>query len=132
MKSVRTHLAETHQEAADFHTKMAKSHYAIAKCMTKGSGDGFQKDVAAEHENMAQHHENAAAYHVDNCKAMKAADVEFSKRLVPDNISSVASSNAPSEAFGIRAIPRPGQPDPNLEKAAVPPEFRHLVEISEE
>jgi len=52
---------------------------------------------------------------------------------MPDRFSVIAPSDAPDSAFGIRAVVRPGQPE--FSKAtldAIPAEFRHLVEISDE
>lgn len=52
------------------------------------------------------------------------------KKIVPDSISSVIPSDVPT--FGIRAIPRPGGPAPSIDKAAVPPQFRHLITTDDE
>lgn len=54
------------------------------------------------------------------------------KKIVPDSVSSIPSGDTPG--FGIRAVPRPGAPSgpSTVDKAAVPPEFQHLVQFDDE
>jgi hypothetical protein len=119
------------EDAAAHSTTMAKGHRAAEKCF-KARGADFS-DAAEAHGTMADACEKDAENHMANCKALKAAIAADLAKLRPDSISSVAGSDAPAEAFGIRAVPRPGAPDRGaFDKAAVPAEFRHLLGTSEE
>jgi len=106
---------------------LGKQHEQLAACF-KSRGDDFQ-DVATAHSQ-------AAAVCADGVDASKSLDDTLSKGMIPDSISGIPRSDVPDSGFGIRAIPRTGQPDPSgLDKAeidAVNPMFRHLVQTAED
>ena len=60
---------------------------------------------------------------------LRRVDEALGKKIVPDNISSTIPTDVP---FGIRSVSRPGQPDLGIDKAAVPAQFQHLVELNDE
>jgi len=149
MGTVREHLAnfhaaahEHHKAAAEHHTEKAahherwgKSFGSMAKAASADDGKVYQ-DVADTHHAAAKSHAQFAKDHAGYAEFHKSAAAECMKahesnmnKIAPDNFSSVIPSDAP---FGIRSVPRPGQPDLDLDKSAIPVQFRHLVEFGDE
>jgi len=92
-------------------------------------------------EKAASHHTVAAAdlrelagYHAAQAEVLKAAIAADLQKVQPTGVSVVPRFDAPTGAFGMAAPigPRAGQPDVDFDKAAVPPQFRHLFEINED
>jgi hypothetical protein len=158
---MKEHLAEAYQSATAFHKSMKqqhdglskkhehaeKSHMALSKCFTtmgkaSSGDDGFQNiaehhaALAGDHGTMSEHHASLAKFHGDAADkasgfasdCTKANETDLAK-VVPDNISSTIPSDVP---FGIRSVSRHGQPDLAFDKASVPAQFQHLVELNDE
>jgi hypothetical protein len=135
MATVREHLSDVHSTMAKQHTTMAASHAHLAKCfsgMAKASGgdDGeMYKSMADEHGKMCKTHTDAAAYHTECAQECAKAHADSLNKTVPDGFSSIAPSDVP---FGIRSVPRAGQPELSkgagvVDASSVPLEFRHLI-----
>jgi len=121
--TTREHMKAFHTAAADHHVKMAKSHKQLAGLFGKAAGMDNSQDVSDEHTAMSKSHTEMAEHHLEMCKSVgDAMDKSAGDRMIPDAISSIPRSFP-------TAVPRYGQPD--LSKAKVPEEFRHLVEIDE-
>jgi hypothetical protein len=126
MESIRSHFSKVHEHLANHATAMAGLEESEAtRCQSAGD-----KECAAHHTAKAKELHKFATTHGDWASMMKAADAEFEKRLVPDSISSVASADIP---FGIRSVPRSGAQaaDQGINKAAIPPQFQHLISSDE-
>ncbi len=124
-------IMEMHKAAAEHAVEMAEGHRNAEKCFA-GMGKGFEK-AAEAHGMMGASCEKAAANHLANAKAIKSSIDEDLARIVPDGVSSIAKTDAPETAFGIRAVPRHGQPlDREDVTKNVPPVFRHLVSGGDE
>src|SRR5579863_3108067 len=114
MATIRQHLQEMHQAASENHAKLADACGDVSKCFSSMSkaapssdGETYAK-IASAFDKMAKVHAAAADAHAgfaDDCE--KAHQDALEKTLVPDRFSSIA----PSDNFGIRAVPRNGQPD---------------------
>jgi hypothetical protein len=144
-KSVREMFSKTMEDSAASHIAQAKLHKTQA-AMCKAQGDGldeghemkpFLEKSAAHQDALAQAHTDAAEADLQNAAECMKAHQEYEdalrKQIVPDSISSVATQNAPPEAFGIRAVPRPGSPaSDEVAVKDVPAEFRHLISSGEE
>lgn len=117
------HLADAAKHAATLGTAHRTKHTE--------TGDNFHKVEAEAHEGMSECLKSASASCNECAEAMKAEiDSTLGKTIMPDKISSVMRSDV--EGFGIKAVVRPGQPDrTEIDRSAVPPEFRHLVETSD-
>ncbi len=135
MTTIRQHLQEVHKAAAEHHAALADHSSKLEECfsgMGKAAGepDGAMYHKVASHFGaMAKVHADASDAHAgfaSDCE--KAAEADLNKR-VPDSISSVIPSDVP--AFGIRSVPRTGQPDLAKTIARVPEQFRHLVSMDE-
>jgi hypothetical protein len=124
---IKEALKKLHEDAAQHSIAMSKGHLATAKCL-KARGADFA-DAAAAHGAMADACQQDAENHLVNCQTLKAAIAEDLNKIVPlDGISSVGKVDVPAEAFGIRAVSRPGAPDPNtIDRKSIPSAFRHLV-----
>lgn len=125
--STRHYLADNADHFSKLHKALGDLHDAEAERYEKAG------DMAASEHHAAYATElHKSSAHLAACaSAMKAAQADFEKRLVPDNVRGTTPSNAPPEAFGMRAIPRTGAP-PLVDKASVPLQFQHLVEISDD
>jgi hypothetical protein len=128
-----TQAAKTHQALSDECSGLAECFGSMSKAAAKNDSPVYAK-AAGHFGKMAATHKAAALYHG---AAAKAADDELGKTLRPDSISGVPRTDAPDSAFGIRAVPRPGQPElgTGLDKAtldSISPMFRHLVETGDE
>jgi hypothetical protein len=120
-ETTKQHLAAFHEQSADHHIAMAKSEYAKGEA-SAGKMTECCKTAAANHEAMAE-------YHASCSKILKASIAEDLNKLQRDGFTSVIPTDVPG--FGITAVPRPGGPAPNVDKAAVPPQFRHLISNEE-
>jgi hypothetical protein len=136
MASVREHLLEVHKAMAAHHQAQAASHAKLAECygsMSKtADGDSTHQHIAAEHECMCKSHRDAAAFHAECMEeCAKAAEADLNK-LQRDGFTSVIPTDVPG--FGITAVPRHGAPAKSdlVDKAAVPPQFRHLISSGDE
>ena len=143
--TLRSHLAEYHAKAATHHGLLAAHHATLAKHFGKlakaelGDGESF-KAISDEHIALMKRHEDHAALHATLAdKCAKAQQDWLEKTIRPDAFSSVPAQNTPDAGFGIRAVARPGSPDPErttgLDKAtldSINPMFRHLVQTSDE
>lgn len=149
MATIREHLKAFHDGAAahhkfesELHTAKAAHHEQLAKCFSKmakaaGGDDGkMYQDIADAHDSAAKAHAKFAkisadysAFHAgcaNDCE--KSEQDRLGKTIMPDRISGVIPSDAPAP-FGIRAVPRTGQPTPGgtIDKTSVAPQFRHLL-----
>jgi len=111
---------------ADHRDRLADTEQAECQaCMAKGDGDR-----AAYHSKQAATFRKSAAFyraHAEVAKASEIADLAKS-----DHATSVIPSNVPASAFAEnRAVPRTGAPE-LVNKADVPLQFQHLVEVSDE
>jgi len=115
-------------------TAMAQECGGLEKCfgsMAKaaGSPDGeTYSKIAGHFGSMKKTHEASIGYHSAACKA---EGDELDKAIVPDKVRGTIPSNVPKEGFGITAVPRTGAPE-LVNKADVPLQFQHLVEVSDE
>jgi hypothetical protein len=121
------HLAEAFQDQASFHIKAAHEH----KNLSKSCEEAGRHDEANAHAALSNHHTSAAEKCLACSKeAMKTVTADLGKA---DGITSTIPSNVPTEGFGIRAVPRTGQPElGGIDRASIPPQFRHLTEIGDE
>ena len=134
--TVRQHLQKAHDRMAANHTEMATRHERLSKYFASmgkaalADGGTTFDAIADEHATIAKTHASMAKFHKESADACaKAVEADLAK-LQPDSISSVTPSDVPP--FGIRAIPRPGQPEKAVDKAAVPAAFRYLVSNGDE
>jgi hypothetical protein len=129
--TVKEHLHGVHQHLSDLHKDLSERH-AAESSRYESAG---MKGESSHHSEMSRLYAKSADFHkacADKCaEAVKSERAAFEKRLVPDGITSVATSDNP---IGIRAIPRPGAPatPATLDKANVPPQFAHLLSNLEE
>lgn len=128
--------------------QQAAHHVSMGKVF-KVLGEGHSKlaemgdDATDVHKSIADACNKAVQEHAEQATycmgCMKTEDDRLAKTLMSDGFTSVIPSDASDRAFGINApqprlVVRPGQPDPTADavaKAAVPPQFRHLIGISE-
>lgn len=110
-------LGEHHGTLADHHDGFIKSHAEHATLHLGAAKQEHPSKKAAE------------SFDPDSIRELvqKGVSDALGKILVPDRISGIARSDAPAGAFGVRAVPRPGAPDPKIDKTAVPLEFQHLL-----
>lgn len=124
MATTSEHLEKLHKAASRFHRTMAEAHGAVMEKETKGShAHTFHKTAHGAHSEAADTHDAL----LDECqKVIAASDLEKGNRIVPDRVSGI-SRTAPPEAYGgYRAIPRAGQPEPEI-FAQVSPELRSIL-----
>ena len=150
--TVREHLSkfhaaahEHHSAAAQFHDKQTAHHSRLARLfreMSKAAGapDGETYSALADehdgiakvHKEFGKAHDSYAQFHAASADECAKAANDALNKLVPTRVSAIPTRDAPPEAFGMnaRAVMRPGQRE-LVDKANVPPEFQHLVEVSE-
>ena len=125
MATTREHLTKMHQDMADAFGTMADHHEEQTARHEKG-GDSQSMNF---HKAMAAHCRKVQDGQLRDCEAMKAAEAEFSKRVVPDNYRAIPPTDVP---FGSRvtAVPRNGAP-PLVKAEGVDERFAHLLEVEE-
>jgi hypothetical protein len=126
MSTVKQHLTQMHEAAAEHQSALAKGHRKLAKCF-KASGIESAEDVALAHEGIAKTHDDAAVSHLEMCKAIGVEDLTKADQLVPDRVSAVV----PAFPTNVRAVPRIGQREISKAAEDVPVEFRSLVEVDD-
>jgi hypothetical protein len=89
--------------------------------------------VAEAAAQMKSANDDSAAYHAD---CLKGEEDTLGKTLRPDALSAIAPDDAPVAGFGytakdVRAVPRAGAPDTQINKAKVPIQFAHLVDTDD-
>jgi hypothetical protein len=139
--TAREHLAAMHHHESDFRKTLSEQHASEAK-RHKDAGDLAS---SRHHERMADECMKSSQFHsrcAEQCaESAKAERDQLEKTRIPDRITSVVTTDAPSGAFGIndrtavRAVPRVGAPGDVLSKAdraAIPARFSHLISSMEE
>jgi hypothetical protein len=125
-----------HAEARDAADELHAHYVSEGNKSGAGNEGAAHRKVASHFKKLSKAHGDLADLHAQQSEDCEKAERDHLNKIRPDSITSVPFSDAPDSAFGIRAIPRPGQPDLNagarIDKAAVPAQFRHLLLAEDE